>query len=152
MSYLVISCELWSFANTPFSHCGWCSHRCTQISVDGWRLPRSMADLWSDYSITALGYHRCALPVSGLIHYSDAIMSSMASQITNLTIVYSTFYSGADQRKHQSPASLASLWGDSTGCRWIPRTKGQWPRKCFRLMTSPCNRDPGKELTMLLII
>ena len=31
----------------------------------------------------------------------------MASQITNLTIVYSTVYSGADQRKHQSSASLA---------------------------------------------
>ena len=26
----------------------------------------------------------------------------MASQITGLTIVYSTVYSGADQRKHQS--------------------------------------------------
>ena len=34
-------------------------------------------------------------------------MSMMASQITSLTIVYSTVYSGADQRKHQSSASLA---------------------------------------------
>ena len=33
------------------------------------------------------------------LHYSDAIMSVMASQITSLTIVYSTVYSGADQRK-----------------------------------------------------
>ena len=41
------------------------------------------------------------------VHYIDAIMSAMASQITNLTIVYSTVYSGADQRKHQSSASLA---------------------------------------------
>ena len=31
----------------------------------------------------------------------------MASQITSLTIVCSTVYSSADQRKHQSPASLA---------------------------------------------
>ena len=31
----------------------------------------------------------------------------MASQITNLMIVYSAVYSGADQRKHQSSASLA---------------------------------------------
>ena len=30
-------------------------------------------------------------------------------QITNLTIVYSTVYSSADQRKHQSSASLASV-------------------------------------------
>ena len=34
-------------------------------------------------------------------------MGVMASQITSLTIVYSTVYSGADQRKHQSSASLA---------------------------------------------
>ena len=35
----------------------------------------------------------------------------MASQITSLTIVYSTIYSGADQGKHQSFASLAFVWG-----------------------------------------
>ena len=34
-------------------------------------------------------------------------MGTMASQITSLTIIYSTVYSGADQRKHQSSASLA---------------------------------------------
>ena len=34
-------------------------------------------------------------------------MGAMASQITSLTIVYLTVYSGADQRKHQSSASLA---------------------------------------------
>ena len=35
----------------------------------------------------------------------------MTFQITSLTIVYSTVYSGADQRKHQSSASLAFVWG-----------------------------------------
>ena len=35
----------------------------------------------------------------------------MASQITSLTIVYSTVYSGADQRKHQSSASLSFVRG-----------------------------------------
>ena len=34
-------------------------------------------------------------------------MGAMASQITSLTTVCSTFYSGADQRKHQDSASLA---------------------------------------------
>ena len=34
-------------------------------------------------------------------------MGAIASQITSLTIVYSTVYSDADQRKHQSSASLA---------------------------------------------
>ena len=41
-----------------------------------------------------------------IVHYSDAIMGAMASEITSLTIVYSTVYSGADQRKHQSSALL----------------------------------------------
>ena len=44
-------------------------------------------------------------------HYSNFIMRLMASQITNLTIVYSTVYSGTDQRKHQSPASMAFVRG-----------------------------------------
>ena len=41
------------------------------------------------------------------MYNNDGIMSAMASQITSLTIVYSTLYSGVDQRKHQSSASLA---------------------------------------------
>ena len=45
-------------------------------------------------------------------------MGAMASQITSLMIVYSTVYSGADQRKRQSSASLAFVRG-------IPRTNGQ---------------------------
>ena len=44
-------------------------------------------------------------------HYSDVIMGMMASQITSLTIVYSTVYSDADKKKHQSSASLAFVWG-----------------------------------------
>ena len=42
------------------------------------------------------------------MHYGDVTMGEIASQITSLTIVYSTVYSEADQRKHQSSASLAS--------------------------------------------
>ena len=53
-------------------------------------------------------------------HYNEVMMSAMASKITSLTIVYSTVYSGADQRKQQSSASLAFARD-----RWIPRTKGQ---------------------------
>ena len=58
------------------------------------------------------------------LHYDDVTMSLMASQITRLTIVYSTVYSGADRRKHQSSASLAFVRGIHRG-RWIPRTNGQ---------------------------
>ena len=37
------------------------------------------------------------------------------SQITSLGIVYSTVYSGAHQRKHQSSASLVFVWGIHRG-------------------------------------
>ena len=47
--------------------------------------------------------------VSG--HYTDVIMGAITSQITSLTIVYSTVYSDADQRKHQSSASLTFVRG-----------------------------------------
>ena len=70
-------------------------------------------------------------------HYNDVIMTTMASQITSLAVVYSTVYSDADQRKHLNFASLAFVWGIHRD-RWIPRTKGQLRGKCFHLMTSSC--------------
>ena len=45
------------------------------------------------------------------VHYSDVIMGTMTSQITSLTIVYSTVYLGADQRKRPCFASLAFVRG-----------------------------------------
>ena len=44
-------------------------------------------------------------------HYNDVIISAVASQITSLTIVYLIVHSGANQRNHQSAASLAFVWG-----------------------------------------
>ena len=63
-------------------------------------------------------------------HYSDVIMSTMASQITSLAIVYTTVYSGADQRKHQSSASLAFVRGIH---RWPVNSphKGPVTRRMF---------------------
>ena len=70
----------------------------------------------------------------GIPHYDDVIMTTMAAQITSLTVVYSTVYSDANQRKYQSSALLAFVWGIYRD-RWIPRTKGQLRGKCFHLMT-----------------
>ena len=63
-------------------------------------------------------------------HYPDVIMGAMASQITSLMIVYSSVHSGADQRKHQSSASLAFVRGIH---RWpaISPHKGPVTRKIF---------------------
>ena len=48
-------------------------------------------------------------------HYIDVIMTTMASQISSLTVVYSIVYSGAGQRKHQSSALLAFVELTGTG-------------------------------------
>ena len=63
-------------------------------------------------------------------HYNDVIMGAMASQITSITIVYSTVYTDTDQRKHQSPASLAIVRGIHRGPVNSPH---KWPvtRKMF---------------------
>ena len=62
--------------------------------------------------------------------YRDVIMSSMASQITSIASVYSNVCSGADQRKQQSSASLASVKGIH---RWpmISPHKGPVTQKTF---------------------
>ena len=67
---------------------------------------------------------------TGSLHYHDVMMSGMASPITSLTIVYSTVYSGADQRKHQSSASLAFVRGIHRGPVNSPH-KGPVTRKTF---------------------
>ena len=63
-------------------------------------------------------------------HYGDVIMGTVASEITSITIVYSTVYSGADQREYQSSASLVFVWGIHRGPVNSPH---KWPvkRKMF---------------------
>ena len=74
-------------------------------------------------------------------HYNDVIMGEMVSQIANLMIVYSTNYSGTDQRKHQSSTSLAFVRGIH---RWPVNAphKGPVTRKMFPfddvIMEFPC--------------
>ena len=65
-----------------------------------------------------------------VIHYRDVMMSTMTFQITGISIVCSTVCSGADQRKHQSSASLAIVRGIH---RWSVNSphKGPVTRKMF---------------------
>ena len=80
---------------------------------------------WNGYSC-----HMCL--TAELLHwyYNDVIMGAITSQITSLTIVYSTVYSDADQRKHQSSASMAFVRGIH---RWPVNSPHKWPvmRKMF---------------------
>ena len=81
----------------------------------------------SEYSIWYLASVKTQLTLR--IHYNDVIMSVMASQITSLTIVYSTVYSGTDQRKHQSSASLAFVRGLYHVSKWRCRS---WWHNCLQ--------------------
>ena len=73
-------------------------------------------------------------------HYNDVIMRAMASQINSPTIVYSTVYSGVNQRKHESSVSLAFVRGIQRGPVNFPH-KVPVTRKMF----------PFDNVTMCLI-
>ena len=78
------------------------------------------------------------------VHHNDVMMNSRASQITGVSIVSSTVCSGADQRKHQSSASLAYVRGIH---RWPVDSlhKGPVTQKCFHLMTSSWKSREASE-------
>ena len=80
--------------------------------------------------VLALG-HLC---IRSWDHYNDVIMSVVSSLITSLTIVCSSVYSGADQRKHQSSASLAFVSGIH---RWQVNLPYNWS-VTRKMMTSSC--------------
>ena len=79
-----------------------------------WINCRVAVDLCHDLHETSMEFRnskRTENKHSMQVHYTDVIMTTMASQITSLTIVYSTVCSCADQRKHQISASLAFVRG-----------------------------------------
>ena len=82
--------------------------------------------LWGELTLPFLtvGFASQSARKAESYHYGDVIMGAIASQITSLTIVYSTVYSDADQRKHQSFASLAFVRGIHRGPVNFPH---KWP-------------------------
>ena len=89
-------------------------------------------------------------------HYSDVMMRSMASPITSLTIVYSTVYPGADQRKHQTSASLAFVMGNLpvTGFHLMTTSWGrmQWCDSINTISTLKSMWPKGIHLQSSMII
>ena len=89
-------------------------------------------DIWPPELVASLGANGFGTAMPHILwtassHFSDVIM---ASQVTSLTIVYSTVYSGADQTKHQSSASLAFVTGIHRSPVNSPH-KGPVTRKMF---------------------
>ena len=88
-------------------------------------------------------------------HYNNFIMGTMTSQITDVSIAYSTICSGADQRNHQSSASLAYVWEIH---RWPvnsprkgPVTRKMFPFDCI-MMTSDSELWPQPRTSALICI
>ena len=103
------------------------------------------------------GWYIFTYKVSLIPHYNDVIMGMISSQITSLTIVFSTVYSDTDQRKHQSSASLALVRGFHRGPvnsphEW-PVTQKMFPfdeviKKKYGLSSSNCNIIENYPLKM----
>ena len=115
----------------------WCCiilllHLIIAINMGSLYIASSVPLVWHHLCLTSL-YLYCSKSISFVTHshqshYSDVIMSASASQITPAS--YSTVYSGADQGKHQSSASLAVVRGID---RWPVNSshKGPVTRKMF---------------------
>ena len=69
------------------------------------------------------------------LHHSDNLMSAMASQISASRFFTQPFVQAQIKNNIKAPPHWP-LWGEYTGGRWNPLTKGQQRRKCFHLMTS----------------
>ena len=105
----------------------------------------SMAHGYIAYSTMANVYKSAFM-----LHYCDVIMNAMSPQITSLSIVYSTVYSDADQRKHQSSASLAFVRGIHRGPVNSPH-KGPVIRKIFPFDDVTCNKAFPRLKSMLVV-
>ena len=97
----------------------------TIILLTLWRVVHEELGLFLCYEQEAINRWQI-----GCSDYGDVLMDAIASQITSLTIVYSIVYSDADQRKHQSFASLAFVRGTH---RRLVNSTHKWPvtRKKF---------------------
>ena len=106
---------------------GCASVRNVQMSCSDWRMMDKFHNSCHNDS------HQRICPTK---HCIDIIMTTVASQITSLTVVYSIAYSDADQRKNRSSASLAIVRRIHRD-RWNPHTKGpEYSGKLSHLMTS----------------
>ena len=82
------------------------------------------AQIWPYVTNEIIGHTTTVAIFSIFVHYSNVMMSAMASQITGVLIVCLNVCSVADQRKHQSSMSLAFVWGIH---RWLVNSPHKGP-------------------------
>ena len=87
-------------------------------------------------------------------YYSDVIMSTMAPQIIDVSIVCPTVCLGADKRKHQSSASLASVGGNPPVTGGFPSQRfsnaSWWRRHDYQYSTLQMSRQ-ARQTTFIML-
>ena len=100
-------------------------------------------------------WHPLEILEMSIKHYSDIIMGTMVSQITSLTIVYSTVYSGTYQRKHQSSVSLAFVrgihWSPVNSLHKSPVTRKMFPFDDIIMVYGAVGRIMGPDSTSIVL-
>ena len=96
-------------STSTLSSCG----RSRRRGMKGSKADEDNSSARDEFALPGLGKKTQSMQI--VVHYDDVIMIEMASQITSLAIVYSIVYSDAEQRKHQSSASLAFVRGIHRG-------------------------------------
>ena len=129
---IIFLCEnvaFWLKFHWFFMFCSGPNLQLVSISSDN-GLAQNRSIIWSNAGLVYWRIYIYMQHAKFINHYDDVIMGAIASQITSITIVYSTVCSGADQRKRQSSASLAFVWGIHRGPVNSPH---KWPvtRKIF---------------------
>ena len=140
VSLLAIACDIYCYAcwyDEKFVTFGFCSRLCNSkfhnlIRISYFKMQSLVENYTSECSFANDPWLDLVYVADSFDNYDGVIMGAMASQITSLTIVYSTVYSVADQRKHQSFESLAFVRGIHRGPVNSPH---KWPvtREMFPL-------------------
>ena len=106
-----MSCD-WNCMSRGWNFEGAASKLETSLEVRGTKTLELVPNLFIYFLFSTWVKPYCFLLIVGwLIHNNYVTMSTLASQITSLTIVYSSVYSGPNQRKHQSSASFDFVMG-----------------------------------------
>ena len=88
-----------------------------------------------NWSISSLDLHSS--------HNNDVIMNATASQ--PVIRLFTQLFIQSQIKENMKAPRYWPLWGEFTGDRWIPRTKGQQREKCFHLMTSSCKHAKWEQ-------